>query len=307
MKYPPASSGYKIFVGSGDGYVYSFNAIGTPLWRFRTAPVERTIPIYGTLSSTWPVGSGVLVQDGIVYAASGISNYDGTHVYALDADSGKIKWQQHSSAYKDDDQLPMGGVSVQGPLLLHDDAIHFASGNTPPIASYALKDGKFKGSEASRGKDLYVRNGKVLGSGYPLYWRPEDDQFLSTMELETPNGVLILGMPQQNPAGTSELRMVPQGANAKAKNVWSNPLFQEIAAVAIAKNAIVVTGLNREKKDPQKVRAELAALDINTGKVLWRHDLPGVPTAWGLAIADQGNRMVVTLMDGRVLAFANAK
>jgi len=307
VKYPPAVMDSLLFVGSADGYIYSYSTNGKPLWRFRAAPVERTIPIYGTLSSTWPLGGGVLVHDGVVYAAAGISNYDGTHVFALDARTGKIKWQQHSSAYKDDDQLPMGGVSVQGPLLLHEDAIHFASGNTPPIASYALKDGKFKGSEASRGKDLYVRNGKVLGSGYPLYWRPEDDQFISTMELETPSGVLILGMPQANPAGVSELRMVPKGAGAKAKNVWSNPLFQEIAAVAIAKNAIVVTGLNRDKKDYLKVRAELAALDIDTGKVLWRQDLPGVPTAWGLAIADQGNRMVVTLMDGRVLAFAGAK
>jgi outer membrane protein assembly factor BamB len=308
IKYPPTFDNDQIYVGSGDGHIYCLNSQnGDFLWSFRAAPVQRTIPIYGTLSSTWPLGGGVLVHDGVVYGAAGISNYDGTHVFALDAGGGEMKWHQHSSAYKDDDKLPMGGVSVQGPLLLHDDAIHFASGNTPPIASYALKDGKFKGSDASRGKDLYVRNGKVLGSGYPLYWRPEDDQFISTMELETPSGVLILGMPQQNPAGVSELRMVPKNAGAKAKNVWSNPLFQEIAAVAIAKNAIVVTGLNRDKKDYQKIRAELAALDINTGKVLWRHDLPGVPTAWGLAIADQGSRMVVTLMDGRVMAFAAAK
>ena len=163
---------------------------------------------------------------------------------------------------------------MQGPLLLHDKAIHMASGNTPPIASYALADGKFTGSQASRGKDLFVRNGKVRGSGYPLYWRPEDDQFLSTMELETPAGVLILGMPQNNPSGVSELRMVPKNAGPKAKNTWSNPIFQEIAAVAIAKNAVIVTGLNRDKKDYQKISAGVVALDINNGTVLWRQDLP---------------------------------
>jgi outer membrane protein assembly factor BamB len=299
VRYPPAFSRERLYVGSGDGYIYCFDTEGAPRWRFRAAPVERMIPVYGTLSSTWPLGGGILVDHDAVYGAAGISNHDGTHVFALDPRTGKIKWQNHSSAYKDGDELPNGGVSVQGPMLLHKDAVHFASGNTPPIASYALKDGKFTGSQASRGKDLFVRNNQVVGSGYPLYWRPEDDQFISTMERETPNGVLVLGMPQQNPSGVSELRMTKPGVKG---NVWSNPIFQEIAAVAIAKNAIVVTGLNRDKKDFQKISAGVVALDIASGKQIWRHDLPAVPTAWGLAIAR--DTVVVTLMDGRVLAFA---
>ncbi len=296
LRYPPAAYEDKLYVGSSDGYVYCLDGTeGAPLWRFRTAPVERMIPVYGTISSTWPVPS-VLVEDGVVYAAAGISNHDGTHVYALNARTGNIKWQQHSSAYKDGDDLSTGGVSVQGPLLLHNQAIHFASGNSPPIASYALADGKFTPNEGSRGKDLYVRNGKVVGSGYPLYWRPEDDQFLSTMELETSAGILRLGTPQNDPAGVAELKL--QGK-------WSNPVFHEIAAVAIAKNAVVVTGLNRpNKRDPDKIEAGIVALDIASGKVLWRETLPTVPTAWGLAIAGGGNQIVVTLMDGRVLAFS---
>ena len=297
IKYPPTSANTRLFVGSGDGYIYSLDPwSGKTYWRFRAAPVERMIPIYGTVSSTWPVPS-VLAENGVVYGAAGISNHDGTHVYALDANTGKIKWQQHSSAYLDDDKLPMGGVSVQGPMLLHDNAVHFAAGNSPPIASYAVADGKFSPNNASRGKDLYVRNGKVLGSGYPLYWRPEDDQFISTMDLECPAGVLRVGMPQQNPAGLSELKM-------SGKANWSNPIYQEISAVAIAKNAVVFTGLSRDKKDHTRTKAGVVALDINSGKVLWQNELPGVPTAWGLAIAGRGHFVVVTLMDGRVLTFA---
>jgi len=288
----------RIHVGSGDGYIYCLQAFdGRTNWRFRAAPVERVIPVYGTLASTWPLGGGVLVHDNVVFGAAGISNHDGTHVYALDAGTGKIKWQNHSSAYNDDDTLPIGGVSVQGPMLLHNNAVHFASGNSPPIASYALADGKFTPNNASRGKDLYVRNGKVLGAGYPLYWRPEDDQFISTMEMECPVGVLKVGMPQNTPAGLSELSM---SGNVK----WSNPIYQEIAAVAITKNAVVFTGLSRDKKDHQRIKAGVIALDINTGKVIWQHELPGVPTAWGLAIGRGGESVVVTLMDGRVMAFA---
>ncbi|HDY89488.1 MAG TPA: hypothetical protein ENH82_15415, partial [bacterium] len=82
----------RAFVGSGDGWVYSLEAkTGRQLWRFRAAPVERKMPVYGKLLSTWPAASGVLVEDGTAYFAAGISNFDGIHVYALDAESGEIK------------------------------------------------------------------------------------------------------------------------------------------------------------------------------------------------------------------------
>ncbi len=306
MKYPPTVAHERMYVGSGDGYIYCFGAgSGDLLWRFRAAPAERVVPIYGSLSSTWPVGSGVLVDRDTVYGAAGISNFDGTHVFALDARTGKIKWQNNSSAYPDDDKLPGGGVSVQGPLLLHSDAIHMASGNTPPLASYATKDGKFRPSENGRGKDLFIRNGKVAATGFPLYWRPDDDQFISTMELETSAGVLQVGIPPANPTAPNRFAMLPKHTpGEKVKELWSNELFQETAAVAVAKNAIIVTGLNRDKNDHTKVDAAICAVNINNGKVLWRESLPGVPTAWGLAVASRGNDIVVTLMDGRVVAFS---
>lgn len=59
-----------------------------------TAEVERRIPVYGSLRSTWPAASGVRLQDGVAYVAAGIVNYDGTHVYALDAATCRIRWQK---------------------------------------------------------------------------------------------------------------------------------------------------------------------------------------------------------------------
>ena len=88
--FPPVAYRKRLYAGSGDGWVYCFDAdSGRPCWRFRAAPVERKIPVYGKLCSTWPVGSGVLADQGVVYAAAGMASYDGTHVYALDAETGK--------------------------------------------------------------------------------------------------------------------------------------------------------------------------------------------------------------------------
>jgi hypothetical protein len=101
-------------------------------------------------------------------------------------------------------------------------------------------------------------------------------------------------MPQNDPSGISELKL---------QDKWSNPVFHEIAAIAIAKNAVVVTGLSRNRKEPEKIKAGVCAISLADGKVLWHEPLPAVPTAWGLAVGDSGNRIVVTLMDGRVLGF----
>lgn len=179
-----------------------------------------------------------------------------------------------------------------------------ASGNTPPIASYAIADGKFTPSTNGRGKDLFIRHDEVEGTGFPLYWRPEDDQFISTMELETSVGVIQVGIPPADPNAPAKLALVANYQRGeKPKEIWSNPVYQEIAAVAITKNALIVTGLNRDKKDANKIEAGICAVSLADGKVLWRESLPGIPTAWGLAIGSRGNDIVATLMDGRVVAF----
>jgi outer membrane protein assembly factor BamB len=117
IKYPPTLDGWRLYAGSADGWVYCFNAYsGERLWRFRAAPVETKIPVYGRLSSRWPVTSGVLVENGTAYAAAGIASHDGTHVYALDAKSGKLKWQNNTSGNLMGAGL-VAGVSVQGHLL----------------------------------------------------------------------------------------------------------------------------------------------------------------------------------------------
>ncbi len=328
IKYPPAIADGRAFVGGGDGWVYALEAAsGRQLWRFRAAPTERMIPIYGSLTSTWPVGSGVLAHDGVVYAASGISNFDGTHVYALDAASGQIRWQNHTSGNGGSD-LPEGGVSVQGHLLLHDGAVYMAAGNqlsTPQrpsgpvqtsvaqflagrsqrtVASYAVADGAFAAAGAGRGKDLFVRSGQVRATGFPLYWRPEDDHFLSSLELETPAGVVAV---TTNPVATQSAslsRLADAAPEAeRPAPLWTDRSCQEVAAVAVTRNAVLATGLNRSPRDPKQIEASLYALDLATGKPLWTQALPAAPAAWGLAV-DRSGQMLVTLLDGRVLCFA---
>lgn len=179
VRYPPAIAGGRALVGSGDGRTYAYEASsGKLLWRFRAAPVERRIPILGSLISTWPVGSGVLVEDGTAYFAAGMNCMDGTYVFALDAASGKIKWQNPTSGHLD--EYSKTGVAVQGELLLNDGRLYLAGGNAASPGIYDVKDGRCSTRPppgvqaiAPRGRELTLKDGNVSVSGQPLYSIPD--------------------------------------------------------------------------------------------------------------------------------------
>ncbi|MBI3856912.1 MAG: PQQ-binding-like beta-propeller repeat protein [Planctomycetes bacterium] len=295
VKYPPAIADGRAFVGSGDGCVYCYEAAsGKLLWRFRAAPADRKVPLFGSLSSTWPVGSGVLVHDGVAYAAAGNANLDGTHVYALEAATGKIRWQNHTSGHLEGDK---SGAGVQGHLLLHDGAIWMAAGNLVPLARYDLKDGTFSRAGGSRGKDLYVLDGRVQQSGVGLYWRPEDWHYIAFAGFALEKGFLAV---TEQTIGRAEERD-PQG---RPRFLWNAKPSTDTNAVILAKDGLLVAGVDRTGTGADvKSTGALAAISLTDGKILWKTALPGSPSGWGLA-RDKDGRYFVSLQDGRVLCFA---
>jgi outer membrane protein assembly factor BamB len=309
IRVSPSIAAGRALVGSADGRIYAFEAAtGRLLWRFRAAPAERKIPVYGTLSSTWPVAGGVVVDDGVAYAAAGIANYDGTHVYALDSATGKIRWQNSTSGITEGGQG--AGASVQGDLLLHEGKLYLAGGNRVALASYDTADGTFQPARAAkfatdrrgpRGDDLFLRaDGSIAVSGiFPLYTRAEDVHYIHHGELTYPFGTVVVI--------TAGLGLLPpdQVGREQPKPTWAGRPFNENVAVALAENAVVVAGTNRRLAQPESDPEEtygIAALGIEDGKPLWQHTLPAAPVAWGVAIDRQG-RVLAALRDGKVLCF----
>ncbi len=161
IKYPPTLWNGLAYAGGGDGYIYCLHAhTGELAWRFRAAPVDRHIMVYDRLSSTWPVHSGVLVHEGIAYAAAGIIDHDGTYVYALDARTGKLIWENNSSGHLNSELRK--GVSVQGNLSIQGHHLLLAGGNQISPARYDLKTGECKVSPFKQGQPK-ANNGKFLG------------------------------------------------------------------------------------------------------------------------------------------------
>ncbi len=141
----------RILVGSGDGYVYCLDARdGKLIWRFRVAPVERRMMVYGKLCSTWPVNSGVVVHNHVAYAAAGIMFRDGTHVVALDANSGELKWHNGSTGRPLNARFELQAASAQGGLAVGAGRLWLASGNVVAPTSFDLQTGEARVVPAQR-------------------------------------------------------------------------------------------------------------------------------------------------------------
>ncbi len=321
VRYPPAIWRGRALVGSGDGWVYAFEAkTGRTLWRFRAAPVERRIPVYGELQSTWPVAGGVVVEDGVAYVAAGIVNYDGTHVYALDAATGRLKWQNNRSGHLDPEART--GISVQGHMLLFGGQLYLAGGNAVSPAIYDIRDGKclndpqalrktvnnnVPGSFSPRGNELYRIGDKAMVSGKPHYAHPKYPVY----DAEVLNKTLLATSGDRAVAWVSNAKLMCFAGNeeklpqkilaawgkprvADLKAVWEAPC-KESLALAVGHNAVVVARTT-----------ELAAFDLQDGRQLWTQPLPAPPVPWGLCVSRDG-RIIVTLENGKVLCFSSSE
>lgn len=336
IRFPPEVTADGVYVGSGDGWIYCLEiATGKTRWRFRAAPIERKILVHGRLLSTWPVGGGILVDEGVVYGAAGIASYDGTHVYALDARTGDIRWQNNTSGSLARSDL-VTGVSVQGHLLLHDGKLYLAGGNVVSPAIYDTQDGKCLNTidnewlneplaeerfpskpkeemfrRSPRGRELFLVDGSVRVFDQLLYSPPKYQRpgYFGGHFLQANAGDAVV-----RGTGGRVIRVASTpDENDKPVAMWEHLDFGYPRALALAANAVLVAGDRKGGEIVGKGGASetgddapflLQALNVEDGTLLWSVPLPARPVSWGLAI-DRRGRAIVTLEDGRVLAFGS--
>jgi len=227
VRYPPTIAGGRVFVGSDDGWAYAFEATsGKLLWRFQAAPIERMIPVYGRLQSTWPVAAGVAVRGGVAYFAAGMNNFDGTHIYAVRVSDGKIKWQNNSSGHID--AFSRRGVGVQGGILIDGTTLYLAGGNAVSPGRYDTATGNCMtavpppGSRAPRGRELSLDGrGKIKVSGQPLYSKPSSPVYdgstkWTNVKVKAPNAALSLAR------GDKGWMLI--ATDRAGKRLWQEPL-----------------------------------------------------------------------------------
>ena len=337
----PAIWNSRLYAGSGDGYIYALEAAtGRLLWRFRAAPAERRIMVYGTLCSTWPVNTGVIVQDGIAYAAAGIVDYDGTYVYALDAVTGEIRWQNDTSGHIDKDLRK--GVSAQGTLAIAGGKLWMPGGNVVSPAVYRLDDGEYVGGSpfdgsprSNRGEEIGILNDRFVLLGGRLRYSATENvvnpgvfhaiRMQSDMDasprLPFSNGKIAPAWNDGRVYAVSGLQAMPacyktdtvdeylncgdaEVGPGVMKAAWTAHALsgRDTVTLIAAKNALLSVNERSMFRDLRSVWA-LSAISPEDGALLWDETLaaPAVPSG---ALVDRDGRVIVALEGGKIDCFS---
>ncbi|MBM4039808.1 MAG: hypothetical protein FJ290_14975 [Planctomycetes bacterium] len=296
--YPPTIAGGRAYVGANDGWLYVLSARdGALLWKFRAHPVERAIMIHERLTSTWPVAGGVVVAEGVVYLASGIANHDGTHVYALDAATGKVRWHNNASGKFD---RSGDGVSLAGCLRLRDDRLEFNGGPGGfEVARYDLRTGKYLQTQGD-GR-MRIHHPREL-------WHGQRND--SKLDFPVPGGRKLNLLPDSVALFDSDVDVPAVRYQLFSKRLsklpahWMAKPLSLNRAIATTPNRVLLAGDRAEQKgrDQKETKSWLVTLDLQDGSEVSRVELPAPACAWGLAL-DHDGRVFVSLEDGRVLCF----
>ncbi len=91
VRFAPVAANGKLYFGSDDGRFYCLNAAdGSEVWRFQAAPSNRKVIGNARLISVWPMRGGPVLADGKIYFTVGVWPFEGTFLYTLDAETGRV-------------------------------------------------------------------------------------------------------------------------------------------------------------------------------------------------------------------------
>jgi outer membrane protein assembly factor BamB len=153
----------QVFVGSDDGFVYCLNAAdGRLVWKMRGGPNEEKLLGNGRMISRWPIRTGVLVDESIVYFGAGIFPHENVYLCAVHADDGTLIWKNDTISQESANR---NELSPQGYLLAARTQLFVPSGRSLPVAfDRATGQMIFDRKYGWRGE----QTGGVIGGTYAL-------------------------------------------------------------------------------------------------------------------------------------------
>ena len=123
VRLAPTIAEGRVFVGSDDGQAYCLAAkSGKLIWKTQLGPRDYRIPGNSRIISRWPLRTGIVVIGDLAYCAAGMFPSEGVLITAIEADTGKIKWQQKQT------DLP-----AQGYMLASHTRLYVPAGRNNPV------------------------------------------------------------------------------------------------------------------------------------------------------------------------------
>jgi len=330
VRLAPSISGNRVYVGSDDGYVYCLSRDnGSLIWKYRAVDSERMIPGNERIISTWPVRTGILIDEGNLYSAAGLFPNQGTFLFELSAENGSVKWKQQVD------------VSPQGYMLASKEQLYVPTGRTNP-AIFARADGSLLGQLPSAGGTfaLLAENVLVTGPGRgpkELNAAEVDTQYkiatfdglsmlvngptayiLSEKELSAFNRALYLELSKKRNQLTDQYKKLEE----QLKKVDKNTAEAEQLGIELRSITMQISELSKKMKDcylwtveceyPHSMimagdvlflggENKIAAFKADSGKAIWNASVGG--KALGLSVANGG--LYVSTDKGQIHCFRN--
>ena len=123
VRLAPTIAEGRVFVGSDDGHAYCLDAkSGKLIWKTQLGPRDYRIPGNSRIISRWPLRTGIVVIGDLAYCAAGMFPSEGVLIIAIEAATGKIKWQQKQT------DLP-----AQGYMLASHTRLYVPAGRNNPV------------------------------------------------------------------------------------------------------------------------------------------------------------------------------
>jgi len=123
VRLAPTIAEERVFVGSDDGHAYCLDAkSGKLIWKTQLGPRDYRVPGNSRIISRWPLRTGIVVIGDLAYCAAGMFPSEGVLITAIEADTGKIKWQQKQT------DLP-----AQGYMLASHTRLYVPAGRNNPV------------------------------------------------------------------------------------------------------------------------------------------------------------------------------
>ncbi|QDU13738.1 outer membrane biogenesis protein BamB [Gimesia maris] len=309
IRFAPAAWKDRVFVASDDGCLYAL-AIkdGSLLWKKQGGPQRKFIMGNDRLISHWPARGGPAVVGDQVYFAAGVWPSDGVYLYALDAATGDVIWDNQNSGQMLMNQPHGGasaksGVSSQGYLAASEDQIFMPTGRAVP-AAFERATGKFQyyhlqKNQQRGGADVVLADQFFCNAGC-LY-----DQTNGNLTQQTGTGPMV-ATSKGILRGSGQSLIYSEWSDTTARDRKGQPisvrqlkekrlipLDYEITDLIIAGNDAYCGSHNKVTGFDYKAQANS----------WWSHEIKG--TVRGLAASD--DCLVVSTDQGVISCFANAE
>ncbi|MBN2314359.1 MAG: PQQ-binding-like beta-propeller repeat protein, partial [Sedimentisphaerales bacterium] len=302
VRFAPVVYKDKLYVASDDGCLYCLSTdSGALIRKFLAGPGLHKVIGNHRLIGMWPVRGGPVLYEDTLYFAASIWPFMGTFIYAIDAETGRIVWDNSGSGstyhMQPHTSPAFAGVAPQGYLAATEDKLLVSGGRSVP-AAYDRMTGEFLYFHLNK----YGKTGtcEVITSGDYFFNRGAVHKLSDGFAVANGSASVVEGDVIYGERNDAVIAYKLEAGAKKATGLWQAKVLDDGGKIHLKAGSRLYCSKQSEKDI-------VFAVDMPTGeseaKLSWRARIEG--QVWSMSAAD--GKLFVTTLEGRIYCFACEK